>query len=54
MNTRARSPWAAPAPWPTAIDADESRYLSDPAHATADEQGFLDRTQAVARLDGAP
>ncbi|MCX5208149.1 hypothetical protein OG689_02295 [Kitasatospora sp. NBC_00240] len=35
------------------LNADESRYLTDPAHAAAYEQAFLDKTQAVARVDGA-
>ncbi|GAA3024069.1 hypothetical protein GCM10020229_39240 [Kitasatospora albolonga] len=35
------------------MNADESRYLADPARAAAYEQSFLDKTQAFARLDGA-
>ncbi|MFI6444597.1 hypothetical protein [Kitasatospora sp. NPDC050543] len=35
------------------MNADESRYLTDPARAAAYEQTFFDKTQAVARLDGA-
>jgi len=35
------------------MNADESRYLTDPARAAAYEQSFLDKTQALARLDGA-
>ncbi|GAA1076842.1 protein kinase G-activating protein GlnX [Kitasatospora arboriphila] len=35
------------------MNADESRYLTDPARAAAYEQSFLDKTQAFARLDGA-
>jgi len=35
------------------MNADESRYLTDPARATAYEQSFLDKTQTFARLDGA-
>ncbi|MEV4613202.1 hypothetical protein AB0K43_11460 [Kitasatospora sp. NPDC049258] len=34
------------------MNADESRYLTDPARAAAYEQSFLDKTQAVARLVG--
>ncbi|MFG3054691.1 hypothetical protein ACGFZP_27560 [Kitasatospora sp. NPDC048239] len=35
------------------LNADESRYLTDPARAAAYEQSFLDKTQAFARVDGA-
>ncbi|MFI6846513.1 hypothetical protein OG535_36525 [Kitasatospora sp. NBC_00085] len=35
------------------LNADESRYLTDPARAAAYQQSFLDKTQAVARVDGA-
>lgn len=35
------------------LNADESRYLTDPSRAVAYEQSFLDKTQAIARLDGA-
>ncbi|MFJ5228364.1 hypothetical protein ACIQBJ_00555 [Kitasatospora sp. NPDC088391] len=35
------------------MNADESRYLTDPARATAYGQGFLDKSQSFARLDGA-
>ncbi|MEV4559562.1 hypothetical protein AB0K51_21570 [Kitasatospora sp. NPDC049285] len=35
------------------MNADESRYLTDPARAAAYEQGFLDKAQSFARLDGA-
>ncbi|WP_405015716.1 hypothetical protein OHV05_00390 [Kitasatospora sp. NBC_00070] len=35
-----------------AMNADESRYLTDPARAGAYEQSFFDKTQAFARLDG--
>lgn len=34
------------------MNADESRYLTDPARAAAYEQSFLDKSQAIARLDG--
>ncbi|WP_224279184.1 hypothetical protein [Streptomyces sp. LS1784] len=34
------------------LNADESRYLTDPARAAAYEQSFLDKTQAFARIDG--
>ncbi|MFJ9844353.1 hypothetical protein ACIRYZ_28640 [Kitasatospora sp. NPDC101155] len=35
------------------LNADESRYLTDPARAAAYEQSYLDKTQAFARVDGA-
>ncbi|WP_051836408.1 hypothetical protein [Streptomyces sp. NRRL WC-3742] len=35
------------------LNADESRYLTDPARAAAYEQTFLDKTQSFARVDGA-
>ncbi|WP_416873868.1 hypothetical protein [Kitasatospora sp. SC0581] len=35
------------------MNADESRYLTDPSRAAAYEQGFLDKAQAIVRLDGA-
>lgn len=35
------------------MNADESRYLTDPARAAAYEQAFLDKTQAVADVSGA-
>ncbi|MFI9321589.1 hypothetical protein ACIGXI_17645 [Kitasatospora aureofaciens] len=35
------------------LNADESRYLTDPARAAAYEQSFLDKTQSFARVDGA-
>ncbi|MFI8455327.1 hypothetical protein [Kitasatospora sp. NPDC085464] len=35
------------------LNADESRYLSDPARSAAYEQSFLDKTQSFARVDGA-
>ncbi|WP_406195237.1 hypothetical protein OH807_07020 [Kitasatospora sp. NBC_01560] len=35
------------------LNADESRYLTDPARSAAYEQSFLDKTQSFARLDGA-
>ncbi|MFC5643880.1 hypothetical protein [Kitasatospora cinereorecta] len=35
------------------MNADESRYLTDPARAGAYERTFLDKTQSFARLDGA-
>ncbi|MER7755377.1 hypothetical protein [Kitasatospora sp. NPDC097643] len=35
------------------LNADESRYLADPARAAAYEQSFLDKAQAIARFDGA-
>ncbi|MBV6699115.1 hypothetical protein [Kitasatospora aureofaciens] len=35
------------------MNADESRYLTDPARAVAYEQSYLDKTQAIVRLDGA-
>ncbi|MDH6706701.1 hypothetical protein P3T27_003428 [Kitasatospora sp. MAA19] len=35
------------------MNADESRYLTDPSRAVAYEQSFLDKTQAIAHLDGA-
>ncbi|MER7755188.1 hypothetical protein [Kitasatospora sp. NPDC097643] len=35
------------------LNADESRYLTDRARAAAYEQGFLDKTQAFARVAGA-
>ncbi|MFJ1708434.1 hypothetical protein [Kitasatospora sp. NPDC088346] len=35
------------------MNADESRYLTDPARAAAYEQSFLDKSQTFARLDGA-
>lgn len=35
------------------MNADESRYLTDPARAAAYQQSFLDKTQAVAHLPGA-
>ncbi len=35
------------------LNADESRYLTDPARAAAYEQSFLDKTQAFAQVDGA-
>nr|WP_095876250.1 hypothetical protein [Streptomyces sp. TLI_235] len=35
------------------MNADESRYLTDPSRAAAYEQSFLDRTQAFARIEGA-
>ncbi|WP_406209178.1 hypothetical protein OH807_38255 [Kitasatospora sp. NBC_01560] len=35
------------------LNADESRYLTDPARAAAYEQSFFDKTQAFARVDGA-
>ncbi|MFJ9447618.1 hypothetical protein ACIRRH_38155 [Kitasatospora sp. NPDC101235] len=35
------------------LNADESRYLTDPSRAAAYEQSFLDKTQAFARVDGA-
>ncbi|MGV9267528.1 hypothetical protein ACWDRR_23010 [Kitasatospora sp. NPDC003701] len=35
------------------LNADESRYLTDPARAAAYEQSFFDRTQSFARVDGA-
>ncbi|MEU4584655.1 hypothetical protein AB0F92_21575 [Kitasatospora aureofaciens] len=35
------------------LNADESRYLTDPARAAAYEQSFLDKTQSFARIDGA-
>ncbi|SOB88624.1 hypothetical protein [Streptomyces sp. 1331.2] len=35
------------------LNADESRYLTDPARAAAYEQSFLDKTQSLARIDGA-
>ncbi|CAN3985253.1 hypothetical protein KPATCC21470_7985 [Kitasatospora purpeofusca] len=43
------------ASWRTAYDlnADESRYLTDPARAAAYEQSFFDRTQSFARVGGA-
>ncbi|MCX4688582.1 hypothetical protein OG401_30525 [Kitasatospora purpeofusca] len=35
------------------LNADESRYLTDPARAVAYEQSFFDKTQSFARVDGA-
>ncbi|TQF02866.1 hypothetical protein E6W39_12100 [Kitasatospora acidiphila] len=35
------------------MNADESRYLTDPARAAAYQQSFLDKSQSIARLDGA-
>lgn len=35
------------------MNADESRYLTDPARAAAYEQSFLDKSQSIVRLDGA-
>ncbi|MFH8387423.1 hypothetical protein ACH4E7_42085 [Kitasatospora sp. NPDC018058] len=35
------------------LNADESRYLTDPSRAAAYEQSFLDKTQSFARVDGA-
>ncbi|MER5639104.1 hypothetical protein ABT095_19320 [Kitasatospora sp. NPDC002227] len=35
------------------LNADESRYLTDPARAAAYEQSFFDKTQSVARVEGA-
>ncbi|MFE5585534.1 hypothetical protein [Kitasatospora sp. NPDC056531] len=35
------------------LNADESRYLTDPARAAAYEQSYLDKTQLFARVDGA-
>ncbi|MFJ9610447.1 hypothetical protein ACIRS1_29305 [Kitasatospora sp. NPDC101176] len=35
------------------LNADESRYLTDPARAAAYEQSFLDKTQSFARVGGA-
>ncbi|MCU7821126.1 hypothetical protein [Kitasatospora sp. DSM 101779] len=35
------------------MNADESRYLTDPSRASAYEQSFLDKSQTFARLDGA-
>ncbi|MEU9044851.1 MULTISPECIES: hypothetical protein [unclassified Kitasatospora] len=35
------------------LNADESRYLTDPARAAAYEQSFLDKTQSFARVEGA-
>ncbi|WP_377267039.1 hypothetical protein [Peterkaempfera sp. SMS 1(5)a] len=35
------------------MNADESRYLTDPGRAAAYEQSFVDKTQAIARVDGA-
>ncbi|WP_280714395.1 hypothetical protein [Kitasatospora sp. MAP5-34] len=35
------------------MNADESRYLTDPARAVAYEQSFFDKTQAITRVDGA-
>ncbi|MFJ9695920.1 hypothetical protein [Kitasatospora sp. NPDC101183] len=35
------------------MNADESRYLSDPGRAAAYEQSYLDKSQAIVRLDGA-
>ncbi|MFH8386512.1 hypothetical protein ACH4E7_37235 [Kitasatospora sp. NPDC018058] len=35
------------------LNADESRYLTDPSRAAVYEQGFLDKTQSFARVDGA-
>ncbi|MFE2724157.1 hypothetical protein [Kitasatospora sp. NPDC059327] len=35
------------------LNADESRYLTDPARAAAYEQSFFDKTQSFARVDGA-
>ncbi|WP_457033349.1 hypothetical protein [Kitasatospora sp. P5_F3] len=35
------------------LNADESRYLTDPDRAAAYEQSFLDKTQSVARIEGA-
>lgn len=34
-------------------NADESRYLSDPARAAAYQQNFFDKTQSIVRIDGA-
>ncbi|WP_280726980.1 hypothetical protein [Kitasatospora sp. MAA4] len=34
-------------------NADESRYLSDPAGADAYQQNFFDKTQSIAQIDGA-
>ncbi len=34
-------------------NADESRYLSDPAGADGYQQSFFDKTQSIARIDGA-
>ncbi|MFB7676022.1 hypothetical protein ACFC26_31915 [Kitasatospora purpeofusca] len=35
------------------LNADESRYLTDPARAAAYEQSFFDKTRSFARVDGA-
>ncbi|MFD8781100.1 hypothetical protein [Kitasatospora sp. NPDC059599] len=35
------------------MNADESRYLIDPARAAAYEQTFVEQTQAIARIEGA-
>jgi hypothetical protein len=35
------------------MNADESRYLTDPTRAAAYEQTFLDKSQSIAGLDGA-
>ncbi|MFJ4796034.1 hypothetical protein [Kitasatospora purpeofusca] len=35
------------------LNADESRYLTDPARAAAYEQSFFDKTQSFAQVDGA-
>nr|BEK63430.1 hypothetical protein KPHV_06570 [Kitasatospora purpeofusca] len=35
------------------LNADESRYLTDPARAAAYEQSFFEKTQSFARVDGA-
>ncbi|MEU8515917.1 hypothetical protein AB0C76_30710 [Kitasatospora sp. NPDC048722] len=35
------------------LNADESRYLTDPSRAAAYEHSFLDKTQSFARVDGA-
>ncbi|MCC9306152.1 hypothetical protein LN042_03350 [Kitasatospora sp. RB6PN24] len=35
------------------MNADESRYLTDPARADSYQQSFLDKSQSIARLDGA-
>ncbi|MFH8381319.1 hypothetical protein ACH4E7_10295 [Kitasatospora sp. NPDC018058] len=35
------------------MNADESRYLTDPTRAAAYEQAYFDQSQAIVRLDGA-
>ncbi|MFJ7911990.1 hypothetical protein [Kitasatospora sp. NPDC096204] len=35
------------------LNADESRYLTDPSRAAAYEQSFVDKTQSFAHIDGA-